>query len=109
MDNDEIIIVLTHVPDETCANKIADLLIQQQLAACVNIQSPCQSVYAWKNTIERATEWPMTIKTTRQQYAEVESCISKHHPYELPDILCLHVDGGLPAYLQWVSANAAHN
>lgn len=109
MDNDEIIIVLTHVPDETCANKIADLLIQQQLAACVNIQSPCQSVYAWNNTIERATEWPMTIKTTRQQYAEVESCILKHHPYELPDILCLNVDGGLPAYLQWVSANTAHN
>lgn len=107
MDNGEIIIVLTHVPNETCANKIAELLIQQQLAACVNIQNPCQSIYTWNNTIHRATEWPLTIKTTHQQYAEVESCILKHHPYELPDILYLHVDGGLPAYLQWVGANSS--
>ncbi|OYY48587.1 MAG: divalent-cation tolerance protein CutA [Methylophilaceae bacterium 17-44-8] len=104
MDNAEIIIVLTHVPDETSANKLAEMLIQHQLAACVNIQSPCQSVYAWNNVIEKTIEWPVTIKTIRQKYAEVESCILKLHPYELPDILCLNVDGGLPAYLQWVNA-----
>lgn len=108
MDNADIIIVFTHAPDEACATKLAETLIQNQLAACVNIHSPCQSFYTWKQQTERTTEWPMTIKTMRQKYADVEACIIKHHPYELPDILCLNVDGGLPAYLQWVATQIPH-
>ncbi|HAF00305.1 MAG TPA: divalent-cation tolerance protein CutA [Methylophilaceae bacterium] len=108
MCNQETILVLTNVPNEDCANEIADALIKLHLAACVNILSPCQSVYRWKGNIERTTEIPMMIKTHRLAYAEVEKIILTMHPYELPEIISLNVDGGLPAYLQWVSAQLLH-
>lgn len=83
---------------------MAETLISQKLAACINLLSPCQSIYAWQDKIEHANEIPVLIKTNQARYDALEAAIIKAHPYELPEIISIHVDGGLPRYLQWVNA-----
>ena len=97
------ILVLTNVPDATVAETLAEELVEQGLAACVNILAPCTSIYLWQGTTERAQEIPLLIKTTQSRYMEVEASICKLHPYELPEIIHVPLTGGLPAYLQWIS------
>lgn len=96
--------MLTNVPDTATAHLLADTLVTQKLAACVNILSPCLSVYSWEGKLEHANEIPLLIKTSQLQYDAVQAAIIKLHPYELPEIISINVDGGLPQYLQWVSA-----
>jgi periplasmic divalent cation tolerance protein len=103
MSKADIIVVLTHAPDQICAERIAKAIIKSKLAACVNIGSACQSVYEWENKLEVQTEIPIQIKTCQRCYTELEALISEMHPYELPDIITLNVDGGLSKYLQWVN------
>lgn len=97
------ILVMTNMPDETSANHLAETLVTQKLAACVNILAPCQSVYVWQGKLEKSSEVPVLIKTCQVQYRALETAILKMHPYELPEIITINVDGGLPRYLQWVS------
>lgn len=97
------IVVLTHVPDQICAELIAKTLIKAKLAACVNIGAACLSVYEWEGKVETQTEFPLQIKTSQDCYTKVEALILNMHPYELPDIIALHVDGGYNTYLQWLS------
>lgn len=91
------------MPDEVSAKTLALSLIEQKLAACVNIMTPCQSVYNWQGTIEQASEVPLMIKTDKVHYDALEAAIIKAHPYELPEIISININGGLPRYLQWVS------
>jgi periplasmic divalent cation tolerance protein len=100
----EAYLVITNLPDRESAGKLAHLLIEKRLAACVNVLSPCRSVYRWKGKIEDAEEFPMLIKTTHTRYAELEAAIRAAHPYELPEIIAVPLAGGLPAYLEWVEA-----
>ena len=100
---DVAILVLTNLPDTSSAEKLAEFLIVNKLAACINILAPCVSMYQWQGKLEKASEVPMMIKTTRSHYALLEASISKHHPYELPEIICVTIDDGLPAYLAWIS------
>ncbi len=92
------------MPDETSAKQLAESLVAQKLAACVNILSPCQSVYTWQGNVEHASEIPLMIKSNQAHYDALEAAIIKAHPYELPEIISINVNGGLPRYLQWVSA-----
>ena len=102
----QILLVLTTMPDNAHAEKLADFLVTQQLAACVNIMAPCTSVYQWPEDgqlkLQNTMEIPLMIKTTQARYAAVEAAIRNQHPYELPEILHVGVDGGLPAYIDWV-------
>jgi periplasmic divalent cation tolerance protein len=99
----EIILVLTNMPDQTSAGLLAESLVTQKLAACVNIMAPCQSIYTWQGKLEHSVEVPVLIKTSQKQYHALEAAIIKAHPYELPEIITINVDGGLPQYLQWVN------
>jgi periplasmic divalent cation tolerance protein len=99
-----ILLVFTNMPDVDSANTLAEMLIQQKLAACVNILGACQSIYRWQGKIEHANEIPVMIKTSQARYHALETAILKAHPYELPEIIAIHVDGGAPKYLQWVNA-----
>lgn len=101
---EEIIIVFTHVPDMACAENMAHALVNEQLAACVNISSPVKSVYRWQGQIETADEIGLSIKTTRHSYGKLADRIRALHPYELPEIVGIHVNEGLPEYLRWVTA-----
>jgi periplasmic divalent cation tolerance protein len=98
------LLVFTNLPDRAAAEKLAGELVGRRLAACVNILAPCRSVYRWKNDLQHDEEHPMLIKTTRERYAALEEAIRAVHPYELPEIVAVPVERGLPAYLDWVAA-----
>ena len=98
------LIVITNVPDRDLALRLAHTLIDRKLAACVNILAACTSVYRWKDKLESATEVPMLIKTRAAIYDQVEAAIKELHPYELPEIIAVPVERGLPRYLEWVAA-----
>jgi|SRR5688572_8196497 len=98
------LLVFTNLPDRAAAERIADALIEQRLAACVNILAPCRSVYRWKDAVQHDEEHPLLVKTTSERYAALEAAIRAAHPYELPEIIALPVERGLPAYLEWVAA-----
>jgi periplasmic divalent cation tolerance protein len=98
------LIVLTNLPDTDSAEALAQSLITQRVAACVNILAPCRSVYRWDGKIESASEIPLLIKTTRDRYAALEAAIRSEHPYELPEIVAVCVEQGLAGYLGWVEA-----
>lgn len=101
---EEIIIVFTHVPNRACAEHIAQTLVTEKLAACVNISSPVTSIYRWQGQVEQAEEIGLIIKTTCQVYADCATKLRMLHPYELPEIVGIHVNEGLPEYLAWVAA-----
>jgi periplasmic divalent cation tolerance protein len=98
------LLVLTNLPDRTAAERLADLVIGKQLAACVNILAPCRSVYRWKGAVQHDEEHPMLIKTTAERYPALEQALRSGHPYELPEIIAVPIERGLAAYLDWVAA-----
>ena len=99
----EPLLVITNFPDKKGAMALAEALIDQHLAACVNVLSSCTSIYRWQGNIESAEEIPVLIKTHRQHYERVEQLIKIMHPYELPEVIMVPIMGGLPAYLQWIA------
>ena len=103
------LLVVTSLPDRESAEKLAVLLIERRLAACVNILAPCASVYRWQGEIQHDEEHPLLIKTVQDRYAELEASIRANHPYELPEIIAVAITNGLPAYLQWVESETHHN
>lgn len=100
----ETILVISTLPDRAHAEKLAHVLIEQQLAACVNILPGATSVYRWQGKVETANETIVLIKTTIARYPALETVIKAHHPYELPEIIAVPVNAGLQAYLGWVQA-----
>jgi periplasmic divalent cation tolerance protein len=97
-----ILLVVTNMPDAQSAAKLAQQIIEARAAACVNQLAPCASTYRWQGSIETATEVPLLIKTTKAAYPRLEKLIREGHPYELPEIIAVSVDAGLPAYLGWL-------
>jgi len=103
----DALLVITTLPDADTARALAAQLVEQRLAACVNILAPCQSVYRWEGKIEDAEEVPLLIKTSAARYAALEEAIRAYHPYELPEIVAVRIDRGLPGYLAWVAEETA--
>jgi periplasmic divalent cation tolerance protein len=99
-----VLVVLTNAPDRETAEALADALVQEKLAACVNILAPCQSVYRWQGAIERAEEVPMLIKTAQDRYAALQRRLVELHPYDVPEVLAWRPQAGWPAYANWVFA-----
>ena len=103
--NDRHCLVLTTCPDAATAQLIADAVVEQGRAACVNIIPSLRSVYMWKGALERAEEQLLLIKTTQAVYPALEQAIRTLHPYELPEIIAVPLAAGLPDYLAWISAS----
>ncbi|TMH84880.1 MAG: divalent-cation tolerance protein CutA [Betaproteobacteria bacterium] len=99
-----MLLVLTNLPERAAAERLADLLVEKRLAACVNILAPCRSVYRWQGAVRHDEEHPLLIKTTAERYPALEQALRAGHPYELPEIIAVPIERGLPAYLQWVAA-----
>ena len=99
----DILLVITNLPDAQTAGQLAQRLVEEKVAACVNQLAPCTSTYRWRGEIETATEVPLLIKTTQTAYPRLEQLIRAAHPYELPEIIAVPVKAGLPAYLDWIS------
>ena len=99
---EQVLLVLSNVPDEATAHALAHTLVAQRVSACVNILPAVHSVYRWQGAIEEAREVTLLIKTTQLRYPELEAAIRKEHPYDVPEIIAMPVLAGLPAYLNWV-------
>ncbi len=97
------LIVFSTFPDAATANKAAASLVDAHLAACVNILPGVTSVYRWRGKVEQAGEVLLIVKTTQEAYPQLESALKACHPYELPEIIAVAVEAGLPDYLNWVS------
>lgn len=97
-----IIAVLTNLPDSDSAFNLARELVKMRLAACVNVLSPVTSIYRWEDKLEEATEIPVLIKSTHDNYSAIEAVIRRTHPYELPEIVSWTLERGLADYLAWV-------
>ncbi|HGG60565.1 MAG TPA: divalent-cation tolerance protein CutA [Gammaproteobacteria bacterium] len=96
------IMVLTTYPDQSGAEQLARELVEKKLAACVNILPPMTSVYRWRGNVESGREHQLVIKTRQHLFSRVEQLVAERHPYELPELLVLPVQGGSRNYLAWI-------
>ena len=100
-----VLVCLCTCPDRATGQRIAEALVAEGLAACVNVLPGVHSVYRWQGGVEHADEVLLLAKTTRARMDALQARLLELHPYELPELLAVEAAGGLPAYLDWV-ANA---
>ena len=98
----EVLIALSTCPNSEVGQKIANALVTERLAACVNQIPGIQSTYVWKGELQSDTEVLLVIKTTIEKLATVEARVKALHPYEVPEFIAIPVCGGSTAYLEWV-------
>ena len=101
----DYIVVFCTCPNLETSEKIANHLIDNKIAACVNITSPVSSVYLWQGTVERDTEYLLIIKTKIQLFEKLEKEIKSLHPYTVPEIIALPIILGSKDYLSWIDEN----
>lgn len=97
------LVVLCTCPDERVAGELATGLVDARLAACVNVLPGIRSIYRWQGSVEDAVESLMVIKTGETRFAALQGWLVEHHPYDVPEVIALPVEEGLPAYLEWVA------
>ncbi|MCB1867401.1 MAG: divalent-cation tolerance protein CutA [Gammaproteobacteria bacterium] len=98
----DLLLVYCTCPDSASAETISRKLVERGAAACVNAIPGVSSTYIWQGTIETSEEILLLIKSSSAQYPELERIIVSLHPYELPEIIAVSLDRGLPDYLHWV-------
>ena len=98
----DLILILTTMPDDDRADALARTLVDERLAACVNVHGPMMSTYRWKGAVEREAERQIVIKTARERRTAVESRLRELHPYDLPEFVVIDA-GASEAYAAWVS------
>jgi periplasmic divalent cation tolerance protein len=101
-DDDSVFLVLCTAPENEAAT-LADQLLEERLAACVNLIGPMTSRYRWEGRIEEGREMLLLIKTTAGKKSALRRRIVDLHSYSVPEVLEFAVDSGLPAYLGWVA------
>lgn len=102
----DFVIVLTTFPAEGDVEQLAATLVEERLAACVNV-FPVRSIYAWQGAVERADERQLVIKTAAARVGDLEARLRALHPYEVPEFLVLPIQAGSDTYLSWLSDNTA--
>jgi periplasmic divalent cation tolerance protein len=101
-----VVMVMTTTDSAAHAETLARVLVEQRLAACVQVLAPMRSTYRWQGGVEQADEQLLLIKTTQERVGGVSTAISEHHSYELPEITVAELRGS-DAYLAWVRASVA--
>ncbi len=101
----EYLQVITTVATREVADKIAASLVDQRLAACVQVIGPITSTYRWQGAMETSQEWLCLAKSRRDLYRPLEEAIRQVHPYQVPEILAIPVIAGSAAYLAWLDAS----
>jgi len=101
----EALIVVTTTETQADAERLAQILVEQELAACVQVMPQIISIYRWKEKIEQASETLLFIKTTRDVYPELEAAIKQHHSYQTPEILAIPAANGSADYLNWLNSS----
>ncbi|HEU5382248.1 MAG TPA: divalent-cation tolerance protein CutA [Ktedonobacteraceae bacterium] len=100
----EFIQVTTAIDSREGAQKIARMLVEQHLAACVHVAGPITSTYWWQGKMEIEEEWTCAAKTRKELYGKVEKAIREAHPYDEPEIVALPLVQGSQSYLDWIGA-----
>ena len=100
--NEKVLLIITTAPNDEISEKLAKTLVGQGLAACVNILPGMRSIYKWNGKLEIGQEQLLMIKAPQSAYSAIEQQIEALHPYELPEIIAVSIEAGLPAYLDWV-------
>jgi periplasmic divalent cation tolerance protein len=98
----DVRVLLMTAPSAQVAEEIVNTLVNERLIACGNITAPVTSIYRWQGAVERADEVLVIIKTVESAVTDVTRRIGELHPYEVPEVLSLHVSTGNQAYLSWV-------
>ena len=104
---DQVIVALSTCPDAATARRLAEALVAERLATCVNRIEGVRSTYVWKDEIQDESEVLLMIKTTEGRLGELEARLKALHPYELPECVVLPVTGGNERYLEWVRLGVA--
>ena len=94
--------VMTTTDRRQHADALAAELVEGRLAACVQVVGPIRSHYRWEGNVEQAEEWLLVVKTTGERLEDVVAAIGTHHHYDVPEITATPIDGGSPAYLDWI-------
>jgi periplasmic divalent cation tolerance protein len=103
----EYVIVLTTLPGDFEIRTFAKALVEDRLAACVNVLPPMESVYRWEGQVEQETERQVIIKTSRDRVIALWDRIRELHPYETPEFVVLSIQDGSDAYLRWIGESTS--
>jgi len=106
--NSAAVVVLSTAWSSAEADRIAAALVDERLAACVNVVAPITSIYRWRGAVERAEEVLLIVKTRRTLVARVTARIRALHSYELPEAIALAIQGGSAEYLAWIAGETEH-
>jgi periplasmic divalent cation tolerance protein len=98
------IVVLVTAPSPADAERIAEAVVGEHLAACVNRIGPIRSTYFWEGEVQRDEEWLLVIKTQAARFAELAARVRALHTYQTPEIIALPIVDGSAPYLEWVRA-----
>jgi periplasmic divalent cation tolerance protein len=97
----DVLVVLVTCPPEK-AQAIAGALVEERVAACVNVVPSLSSVYRWKGAVHNEAEALLLVKTSKDRFEDLKQAVLRHHPYELPEVIAIQVDRGHAPYLEWV-------
>lgn len=100
-------LVLSTASSRDEAQEIARTLVERRLVACVNIVGPIDSIYRWKGEVESAQEFLLLIKTEAEKFESVREAVKSLHSYEVPEVVQISIENGLPAYLTWISESVS--
>ena len=100
--SEELIVFVTAPDDESQAERIATSLVEERLAACVNVVRGVQSVYRWEGKVARDRESLLIIKTNVASYAGLERRVKTLHPYSTPEVIAIRIEAGSQEYLAWL-------
>lgn len=100
MAQDVLLVLVTCPPDQ--AERIAGALVEERVAACVNVVTNVRSIYRWKGAVHNESEALLLVKTVKDRFDALKQSVLKHHPYELPEVLAVTMDRGHVPYLDWV-------
>ena len=102
MANAGVVVVLITAPSEDEARRIGRTLVDERLAACVNVVGPIRSIYRWEGAVQEEAEHLLIVKARREDVDTLAARVRVLHPYEVPEVVALEVAGGSPSYLDWV-------
>ncbi len=97
-------LVITTCPNMEVAESLADIVVRERLAACVNILPAGRSVYEWQGKVEHESEHVLLIKSRLDRLAALETRLIEVHPYELPELIAVPIEDGLSSYLSWIDS-----
>lgn len=103
MNETAALLVMTTTDSAAAAERIAEVLLDRELAACVQILPPMISLYRWQGRMERASEVLLLIKSAQSLYPQVEAAIRENHSYETPEIIGIAINTGSESYLKWLN------